>query len=31
MFIDPMAIDEPADLRDHVEAAYHELIDLGTS
>ena len=31
MFIDPVAIDEPADLRDHVEAAYHELIDLGTS
>ncbi len=31
MFIDPVAIDEPADFRDHVEAAYHELIDLGTS
>jgi diacylglycerol O-acyltransferase len=31
MFIDPKAVDEPADLRDHVEAAYRELIDLGTS
>ena len=31
MFIDPVAIDEPASLREHVEAAYHELIDLGAA
>ena len=31
MFMDPVAIDEPADLRDCVEAAYQELIDLGTA
>jgi WS/DGAT/MGAT family acyltransferase len=31
MFMDPVAIDEPASLREHVEDAYRELIDLGTS
>jgi diacylglycerol O-acyltransferase / wax synthase len=31
MNIDPVAIDDPADLRDCVEAAYQELIDLGTA
>ena len=31
LFMDPVAIDDPAGLRDHVEAAYQELIDLGTS
>ena len=30
LFIDPVAIDEPESLRDHAEAAYQELIDLGT-
>src|SRR3954452_24632326 len=28
MFMDPVAIDEPDNLRDHVEAAYQELIEL---
>ena len=31
MHIDPVAIADPADLRDCVEAAYQELIDLGTA
>jgi hypothetical protein len=31
LFMDPVAIDEPESLRDHAEAAYQELIDLGTS
>jgi diacylglycerol O-acyltransferase len=31
MFMDPVAIDDPADLRDCVENAYQELIDLGTA
>jgi diacylglycerol O-acyltransferase / wax synthase len=31
MNLDPVAIEDPAGLRDHVEAAYQELIDLGTS
>ena len=31
LFMDPVAIDDPAGLRDHVEAAYQELIDLGTA
>jgi diacylglycerol O-acyltransferase / wax synthase len=29
LFMDPVAIDEPESLRDHAEAAYEELIDLG--
>jgi diacylglycerol O-acyltransferase len=31
MFMDPVAIDEPDNLREHVEDAFRELIDLGTS
>jgi len=31
LFIDPIAIESPAELRDDVEAAYRELIDLGTA
>ena len=31
LFMDPVAIDDVTGLRDHVEAAYTELIDLGTS
>jgi hypothetical protein len=31
LFIDPTAIESPAELRDDVEAAYRELIDLGTA
>jgi hypothetical protein len=28
LFMDPVAIEDPAGLRDHVEAAYQELIDV---
>ena len=31
MFIDPVAIEDTGDLRDLVEDAYQELIDLGTA
>ena len=31
MFMDPVAIEDPAGLRDLVEEAYQELIDLGTA
>jgi diacylglycerol O-acyltransferase / wax synthase len=31
LFMDPVAVDEPWNLRDHAEAAYQELLDLGTS
>lgn len=31
LFMDPIAIDDVTGLRDHIEAAYTELIDLGTS
>ena len=31
LFMDPVAIDDVTGLRDHLEAAYHELIDLGTA
>ena len=30
LVVDAGAIDEPAELRDRIESAYHELIDLGT-
>ncbi len=30
LFMDPVAIDDPTGLREHVEAAYQELIDLGS-
>jgi diacylglycerol O-acyltransferase / wax synthase len=30
LFMDPVAIDEPESLRDHAEAAYQELIEMGT-
>lgn len=29
LFVDPLAVEEPGELRDDIEAAYHELIDLG--
>jgi len=28
LFVDPVAVEAPGELRDHVEAAYQELIDL---
>ena len=31
MFMDPVAIDDAGGLRDLVEEAYQELIDLGTA
>ncbi|MCU1503534.1 MAG: uncharacterized protein JWM12_2888 [Ilumatobacteraceae bacterium] len=31
LFMDPVAIEDPAGLRDHLEAAYQELIDIGTA
>ena len=31
LFVDPVAVDAPAELRDHVADAYAELIELGTS
>ena len=30
LFVDPVAVADPADLRDDIEAAYQELIDLGS-
>ena len=30
LFVDPVAVDDPAGLRDHVEAAYEELIAAGS-
>ncbi len=31
LFIDPVAVDDPAGLRDHLHAAYEELTTIGTS
>ena len=31
LFVDPVAVEDPADLRDDLEAAYRELIELGGS
>jgi WS/DGAT/MGAT family acyltransferase len=30
LFVDPVAVEDPGGLRDHVQAAYEELIDLGS-
>ena len=29
LFVDPVAVEDPTNLRDHVEAAYVELTELG--
>ena len=31
LFVDPVAVEDPAELRDHLQAAYDELIELGSS